>query len=124
MGRFGLRRELQEKQLRVRATRRLKSQPDPSADSMRYGEWYRENDGLYFHSLFYLKVAKLQKELADLHIDDPELDRLIAEHERYFAERQQFSQEAIDHPMAFHLRIEEIREIGDRFKHLTTQIPH
>jgi hypothetical protein len=78
---------------------------------------------MYFHGPYYPQVAKIHKELADLHIDDPRLDDLLQSHEEYFKERQQLIQQAIDYPSMFHLRIEEIREIGERFKFLATQIP-
>jgi len=103
---------------------RMKSQPDPATNRPEYNDWYRLNDGVYFHGPYYPQVAKIHKELADLHIDDPRLDYLIQRHEEYFRERQQHVQEAIDYPSMFHLRIEEIREIGERFKFLSTQIPH
>lgn len=106
------------------ANLRMKSQPDPATNRLEYNDWYRLNDGLYFHGPFYPQAAKIHKELADLHIDDPRLDDLLQRHEEYFRERQQFVQQAIDYPPMFHLRIEEIREIGERFKFLATQIPH
>jgi hypothetical protein len=103
---------------------RMKSRPDPATHRLEYNEWYRQNDGLYFHGPYYRHVAKIHKELADLHVDDSRLDELIERHESYFALRQQMVQQAIDYPMNFHLSIEEIREIGERFKQLATQIPH
>jgi len=102
---------------------RLKSRPDPATKRLEYNDWYRLNDGMFFHGPYYRDIAKIHKELSDLHIDDPRLDELIERHETYFASRQQNVQLAIDHPAMFHLSIEEIREVGERFKRLATQIP-
>jgi len=52
---------------------REKVRPNPAVDREAYNNWYRENDGLGFHAHFYEQAAKIHKELADLHIDDPEL---------------------------------------------------
>jgi len=53
---------------------REKVRPNPAVDREAYNNWYRENDGLGFHAHFYEQAAKIHKELADPHIDDPELD--------------------------------------------------
>jgi hypothetical protein len=103
---------------------RLKVQPDPMTNRQEYNDWYRMNDGIYFHGMYMRDIVSIQKELSEVHVDDPRLDELIEKHEDYFTRRQQNVQAAIDHPRMFHLSIEEIREIGLRFKQLATQIPH
>ena len=103
---------------------RAKSRPDPGTNRQAYNEWYRLNDGVYFHAPYYRQVSKIRQELADLHIDDQRLDELVQKHEQGFAARQQNPQAAIDSPPMFHLSIEELREIGERLKFLATQIPH
>ena len=105
------------------AESRNKVRPDSTRPD-EYKEWYRLNDGLFFHAPFYRHIAKIHQELSDLHIDDPRLDELIKQHEEYFAGRQKNAQAAYDHPEMFHLSIEEIKEIGERFKFLATQVPH
>jgi pimeloyl-ACP methyl ester carboxylesterase len=97
--------------------------PDQRLHHEEYKNWYEENDGLFFHAHFYSYVANIHKELLAVHVDDPRLDELIEKHERYFESRQRDIQAAIDFPEAFHLSIEEIREIGERLKVLATQIP-
>lgn len=103
---------------------RMQNQPNPAVDRQNYNTWYMQNDGVYFHGPFYREVAKLHKELADLHIDDSKLDELIKRHEDNFRERQLHVQGAIDHPMMYHCSIEEIKELGERFIALAAQIPH
>ena len=79
--------------------------------------------GGFFHFHFYRDAAKIHKELADLHIDDPILDDLLQRYEEYFRDRQQHVQDAIDHPMMFYLSLEDIRRIGQRIEYIATQVP-
>ena len=102
---------------------RNKVRPDPATHGEEYKEWYRLNDGMFFHARFYSDVSKIQKELSAVHIDDPRLDELIERHEGYFESRQRNVQGATEHPEAYHLSIDDIREIGERFKFLATQVP-
>ncbi|MGH9743586.1 MAG: hypothetical protein ACRD51_14670 [Candidatus Acidiferrum sp.] len=67
---------------------------------------------------------KLQKELSGLHVDDPPLDELLERGQQYFDFRQQHVDIATNNPGACHLSIDDITQIGYRFKVLATQIPH
>jgi hypothetical protein len=108
---------------RIKQQPQSQSQPQSPEYVQEYWDWYRTNDGM-FHGYFFHYVSQLHDEMAGVHVDDPQLDRLIEEHERHFKDRQQHVQEAIDHPMLFHLSIEQIREIGERFRFVAPQIPH
>ena len=97
---------------------------DPAAHQLGYWEWFRLNDG-QFRAHFYDDSKALQKDLAAVNIKDRRLDELIERHERYFVDRnRQPVQTVIDGSMMFHLSLEEIQEIGERFKFLATQVPH
>jgi hypothetical protein len=88
-----------------------------------YWEWYRVNDG-QFRGYFYDDAKALQKDLAVVNIKDRRLDELIERHERYFLDRnRQPPKTVVDNSMMFHLSIDNIEEIGQRFKFLATQIP-
>jgi hypothetical protein len=102
---------------------RNKERPDPSTHPDEYKDWFRLNDGL-FRWYFYKDIKKIHQEMADVHIDDPRLDKLIEKHEEYYNSRQKDVKNAIAWPEGFHLSIEDIGEIGGRFKFLAGQIPH
>jgi uncharacterized Zn finger protein len=106
------------------AERRKKERPDPATDLPRYKDWFTRNDGM-FRAQFYDDVKNIHQELSQVHVDDPRLDELIEKHEEYFSARNRISpQEVFDRFMMFHLSIENIEEIGERFRNLATQIPH
>lgn len=95
----------------------------PFSRQQDYWGWFRINDG-QFRANFYDYAKALEKDLAVVNIKDVQLDRLIERHERYYLDRnRQPVQYVIDNSMVFHLSIEEIEEIGQRFKYLATQIP-
>jgi hypothetical protein len=102
---------------------RNQARPDPNSHFEEYKEWFRQNDGM-FRWRFFRDVEKIHDEMTSVHIDDPTLDELIERHKKYFASRQQNVQAAVEHPQMFHLSIEDIRIIGQRFKFLATQVPH
>jgi hypothetical protein len=104
------------------ARQRSKEQPDPTKNQVEYKEWFRRNDG-QFRAEFYDDVKKIHQEMTILHVDDPRLDELIKKHEDYFAARQKDVPGAIEWPQNYHLSIENIEEIGERFRSLSTQIP-
>jgi len=102
---------------------RNETKPDSGSHREDYWQWYRVNDG-FFHGAFYDDVKVLQKDLAAVNVKDRRLDELIARHEQYYAERnRQPVQTVIDHSFMFHLSVDEINEIGQRFTFLATQIP-
>ena len=96
--------------------------PD-SQHQQEYWNWYRQNDG-QFRWYFYDEAKALLKDLNVVNIKDRRLDELIERHERYFYDRNhQPVQNVIDHSMMYHLSIEDIAEIGQRFQYLATQVP-
>ncbi len=103
---------------------RKQTKPDFGKDPHGFWEWYRINDGL-FRYRFYGDAKTLQKDLSVVNVKDRRLDELIAEHERDFVERNKISPQIVaDNSMMYHLSIEKIEEIGQRFKFLAAQIPH
>lgn len=97
--------------------------PRTPANEQQFWGWYRSNDG-QFHFYFYEDAKALQKDLAVVNIKDRRLDELIERHEHYFVDRNRQQPEFVrDNSMSFHLSIEEIEEVGERFKFLATQIP-
>lgn len=87
-----------------------------------YNSWYALNDGIYFHARYYDFVKDLQNRLLKVNIEDPQLDRLVKQHEDGLQRRQQNVEQAVQFPQAYHLSTEEIRQIGQRFKALAAQI--
>lgn len=111
------------KEIIAGAEEREKKKP-PFTQQDAYNTWYRENDGIFFHARFYSYVANIHNELQAVHVDDPQLDKLIERHERYYQSRQQTDvQRVVKFPEAYHLSIEEIKEIGQRLRFIATQIP-
>jgi hypothetical protein len=105
------------------AEQRKKEQPDPVRHREEYKDWYRSNDGIFFHARIYPHVVKIHQELSAVHIDDARLDELIARHEQYFQARQRNVQAATDWPEGYHLSIDDIISIGELLRFLATQIP-
>jgi hypothetical protein len=101
---------------------RIKERTDPITSKIDYKMWYRENDG-EFRFYFYMYVTSIQKEMSGLHIDDPRLDELMQKYEQGYADRQNNIKSAIEFPSSYYLSINEIREIGERFRFLATQVP-
>jgi hypothetical protein len=100
------------------------TRPDPAKNEPEFLDWYRVNDG-QFRFWFYNDAKALQKDLALANVKDRRLDEIIARHENYFADRNKVSpQTVVDHSPMYHLSIESIKEIGERFKLLAAQIPH
>ncbi len=93
------------------------------APTKEYWEWYRVNDGQFlFH--FHDEAKALQKDLAVVNIKDRQLDALMEKHEQYYADRnRQQPQFVFDRTPMFHMSIEELEEIGVRFKNLASQVP-
>jgi hypothetical protein len=107
------------------AEKREQSMPNPNTNRTDYNDWYRENDGIFFRAQFYPYVASIHNELLSVHVDDPQLDRLIENAERNYKRRDSTDAQAVvDHPMLFHLSIREIKEIGERLRAVASQVPH
>jgi hypothetical protein len=98
--------------------------PELTASNQKeFWDWYRVNDGL-FRSYFFNDSKTLLKDLEANNVKDPHLNELIEKHEKYVIERNKVPPQFVfEHSMMFHLRIEEIEEIGQRFKKLATEIP-
>ncbi len=104
------------------ANQRIGGRPDFRSERERYKDWYIKNDGL-FHAWFGRDVELISKELSDRAIEDQKLDDLIGQLDRYFENRQKHIQDAINLPEGYYMSIEDIDEIGEKFKFLATQVP-
>jgi hypothetical protein len=105
------------------AEQRNQTKPDLGTHQQDYWDWYRINDG-QFRFRFYDDAKALDKDLEAVNVKDRRLDELIARHESYFAERNKIStQIVVERTPMYHLSIEDIGEIGQRFKFLASQIP-
>jgi hypothetical protein len=102
---------------------RKQIQPDAKSHQQDYLDWFTRNDG-GFRALYFDKAKALQKDLAAANFKDTHLDELIAQHEQFFAERNRLPPETVfsNAPM-YHLPIEDIEEIGQRFELLASQFP-
>lgn len=102
---------------------RKQIQPDAKSHRQDYLDWFTRNDG-GFRAFYYDDAKTLQKDLAADSFKDTHLDELIARHQQYFIERNQRPpQTVIDDAPMYHLSIENIDEIGTRFRDLSVQIP-
>jgi hypothetical protein len=105
---------------------RKQAQPDAKSHQQEYLNWFTIND-TGFRSFYYDDVKALQKDLTTANIRDSDLDELIAKRERLYAA----ARNRIQLPLApvppnapmYHLSIDDIEEIGNRFKYLASQIP-
>ncbi len=97
--------------------------PVTEAQRAQYNDWYMQNDGVVFHAHFWNEAVKLQKDLRAVSITDTRLDELLERHASNFARRNQEVELAIKHPTLYHCSIEDIRETGERFLYLATQVP-
>ena len=102
---------------------RNETKPDARSHFQEYLDWFTRNDGQFrFH--FDGEAKALQKDLAAVNIKDRRLDELITRYEQYYVQRNRVAPETVfaNAPM-YHLSIEDIEEIGTRFRNLSNQIP-
>jgi hypothetical protein len=105
------------------AEERQQIQPDAKSHLQDYLDWFTRNDG-GFRAFYFDNVKTLQKDLAAANVKDIRLDELIAKHEQFYNERNRLPPATVfsNAPM-YHLSIEDIEEIGQRFTFLVSQIP-
>jgi hypothetical protein len=104
---------------------RKQAQPDAKSHQQEYLGWVTTND-VGFRTFYYDDVKALQKDLTLADIRDPDLDELIAKHERLYAAARNRNQLPLAPLMSnapmYHLSIDDIEEIGKRFKYLASHI--
>jgi hypothetical protein len=102
---------------------RKQIQPDAKSHLQDYLDWFTKNDG-GFRSFYFDDAKTLQKDLAAANFRDTRLDELMAKHEQLYTARNRLPPETVfsDAPM-YHSSMEDIEEIGQRFKFLASQIP-
>lgn len=82
-----------------------------------------QNDGIVFHAHFWNECVILQHDLRAVNITDTRLDELLRRHADNFDRRNKEVERANQLPTLYHCSIEEIRETGERFLYLATQVP-
>jgi pimeloyl-ACP methyl ester carboxylesterase len=99
------------------------SAPPTEQQKAQYYQWYRENDGIVFHAHFWGECVRLQRDLRAVNITDSRLDELLQRHAENFERRNREVEKAVEYTPMYHCSIDEIRETGERFLFLASQVP-
>ena len=108
------------------ANYRAKVRPERNERDGAYNQWLIMNDGLLRFGGD-KTITKICKELSDIHVADDRLDELLETAARVFQYRNGPEMNyCIANPefAACYLSLDQIREIGERFIFLSSQIPN
>lgn len=90
-------------------------------DLLNYNEWWKENDFGLRRTLFD-DIIKLHDELSAIHEVDHPLDRLLNDAASKYKQRQQNVPWALEMPQAYFMSIDDIAQMGYRFKSLANDL--